>query len=133
MFRELGGFFGNIIVILYLLTILNFFVKYINKNYRKVLMKNEKIYQAFTKLMKFTIKRHKLFGILTVVFILLHFILQFTQFGLNIPGVIAALIMFVQVGFGIYGSKKKKRGKSWLWAHRIIAVILMIAILIHVS
>jgi len=133
MLEQLGGLFGGIVVLLYFMTILNYFVKFINRKYKNKLMKNEKFYKAFSKLMKFTIKRHKLFGTLTIAFILLHFILQFLQYGLNITGVIAATIMLIQVGLGIYGSKRKKRGKKWIVIHRTIAVVLLIAIVVHVA
>ncbi len=96
-------------------------------------MKNEKLYSAFTKIMKFIVKNHKIFGLLTIIFILLHFLIQFNLYGLRISGVIAAGIMLLQVGLGIYGSKAKKRGKAWLFLHRSIAVVLMIAIIVHTT
>jgi uncharacterized membrane protein len=132
MFDDLGGFFGGIIVVLYFLSILNYVVKFINKKFRTKLMKNEKLYQAFTKFMKFIIKKHKLFGMLTVAFILLHFSIQFTRYGFSITGAIAATVLLLQVGLGIYGSKMKKRSKLWLNLHRSIAVLLLIVIGIHI-
>lgn len=133
MAGELGEFFGGFIIFLYALTVLNYIVKFINKKFRDKLVKNQKFYQLFLKLMKFIIKHHKLFGVLTVVFILLHFALQFIQYGLSITGVIAAFIMLLQVVLGIYGFKMKKRSKPWLIAHRLIAVLLLIVIIIHVA
>jgi hypothetical protein len=132
MLKQLGEFMGTIIVILYSLTILNYIVKFINKKYRTQLMKNEVLYKYFMTLMKFVIQKHKLFGLLTILFILLHFTIQFNQYGLNIPGVIAACIMLLQVGLGIYGSITKKRSKPWLMVHRTIATVLLITIIIHV-
>jgi hypothetical protein len=116
MLNELGEFFGNIIIFLYILTVLNYFVKLINNKYRKIIVKN-----------------HKLFGYLTVIFILLHFAIQFSQHGLNNTGVIAAGILLLQVGIGIYGSKAKKRGRTWLMIHRTITVVLLIAIAVHIE
>ena len=131
MLREVGGFLGSMIVILYGLTILNFFVKFINKKFRHEMMKYEKPYQNYTFFMKFIIKNHRLFGKLTIIFILLHFALQYSQYGLNITGLIAALIMIVQIGVGLYGGKAKKRGHNWLLTHRTIAVLLLLIIAIH--
>jgi hypothetical protein len=83
--------------------------------------------------MKIIVKNHKLFGYLTVIFILLHFAIQFSQHGLNNTGVIAAGILLLQVGIGIYGSKAKKRGRTWLMIHRTITVVLLIAIAVHIE
>ncbi len=133
MFKEIGSLFGSITVLLYLLAILNYLVKFIYKKYRNELIINEKLYSSFTKFMKFIVKRHNLFGVLTIAFLLLHFLIQFSQYGLNTTGVIAAGIMLLQVGLGIYGSKVKKRGGTWLLMHRTIAVLILIAIGVHVE
>jgi len=53
--------------------------------------------------------------------------------GLSITGAVAASIEVLQILLGIYGSKVKKKGKYWLMAHRTIAVMLLIAILIHIE
>lgn len=133
MIGKLGEFFGELIVILYLLTILNYFVKLINRKYRNKIMQNKKLFSVFTKAMRFIVKNHKLFGLSTIIFILLHFFVQFSQYGLRISGVVAAGIMILQIGLGIYGSKVKKRGKVWLYLHRSIAVILAVAIMVHTA
>lgn len=131
MLSELGEFLGNIIIVLYVITILNYFVKFVFKNYRKLLAKNQTVYKLYTKLMRVIVKYHKWFGLLTILFILAHFSVQFSRYGLSIPGVIAAGTMALQIGLGIYGSKVKKRGKIWLISHRTLAVIVLIAIVVH--
>ncbi len=133
MLEELGGFLGSIIVVLYVLTILNYFVKFIFKNYRKLLSKYPIVLKVYTIMMKLIVKNHKLFGLLTILFILLHFLLQFSQYGINIAGTIAAGVMILQIMHGIYGSKVKKRSKTWLISHRTIAAALLIAIMIHTA
>jgi hypothetical protein len=132
MLYQLGALFGYIIIVLYVFTILNFFFKLVFKKCRKQLAKNQSVYKLYTKLMKVFVKYHKWFGLLTILFILAHFFVQFTQLYLSIPGVIAAGTMILQIGLGIYGSKAKKRGKIWLISHRSIAVLLLIAIVVHI-
>jgi len=132
MFEEIGGFIGYVIIVLYALTILNYFVKLINKKFREQIKKNVTFHKIFTKVMRFLIKQHKLFGVLTIAAILLHFYLQYNRIGLSITGVIAAGVMLLQVLLGIYGSKMKKRSHVWLIAHRSIAVLLAVTILIHI-
>jgi len=131
MLYQLGGPLGIIIIVLYGLTILNYFVKLIFKNYRKQLSKYPKFLKIYTVVMKLIVKYHKLFGLLTILFLLAHFLLQFSIFGLSITGTIAAGTMLLQIALGIYGSKVKKRSKIWLYSHRSIAVMLLIAIVVH--
>ncbi|MEI6579304.1 MAG: hypothetical protein WCN92_07545 [Eubacteriales bacterium] len=133
MLEGLGELLGSMIVILYVLTILNFFVKFIFKNYRKQLSKYPEVLKIYTIIMKLIVKNHKLFGLLTILFIIAHFLLQFSQYGLNIVGTIAAGAMTMQIMHGIYGSKMKKRSKIWLISHRTLAAVLLIAIAIHTA
>jgi len=131
--EETGEFFGTLTMLLYFLAILIYLVKFVNYNYSATLTKNPKLHNNFIKFMKFIVQRHKLFGVLTVSFLLLHFLIQFGRYGLNITGIIAAAIMLLQVGLGIYGDKALTRGGTWLSMHRIIAFLLLIAIGLHVE
>lgn len=133
MLKQIGGLLGNIVLILFLLALLNYVVKYINRNYRKQLMKNEAGYQLFTKVMRFTVKNHKYFGLTVIIFLLLHFAVQMSLYGISITGAIAAIFMLAQIGLGYYGSKAKNKGKTWLKAHRLIAVLLLISVLVHLA
>ncbi|HVJ47662.1 hypothetical protein [Desulfitobacterium sp.] len=111
MLKQIGALFGGVVYFLFVLTLLNFIVKYVNSKYRTQLMKNEEVYNLFKKLMKFTVKNHKRFGLMTIVFLLLHFAVQQSQYGMNITGSIAAVIMLAQIGLGVYGWKAKKKGE----------------------
>lgn len=131
MEQELGGFFGFLIILLYGLTVLNYVVKWVNKRYGAAMRTHEKGYSVFKKCMKIVIRNHKLFGLLTIVFLLTHFFIQFNQYGISMTGVVAAGVMVLQVLLGIYGSLTKNKGKGWLLVHRSIAVILLLTILSH--
>lgn len=131
--KEIGEFLGWLIIISYVLTILNFILKAVNKKYSKKISSSPNFRKYYNILMKFIVKNHKLFGLLTIVFILSHFLVQFLNMGLNIPGLIAAILMLCQIFLGMYGAYiNKKRTGLWFYAHRTIAVILAIAILIHI-
>jgi heme A synthase len=110
---------------------LNYVVKWINKRYGAAMKTHEKGYAFYKKFMRFIIRNHKLFGLLTIVFLLTHFFIQFNQFGLNTTGTVAAGVLVLQVLLGIYGSVNKQKGKIWLVAHRTIALILFLAIAAH--
>ncbi|WP_425804635.1 hypothetical protein ACHOLT_20595 [Desulfitobacterium sp. Sab5] len=133
MLKEIGGFLGDIVYILFLLALLNYVVKYINRKFRNQLLNNEAIYQLFIKLMKFTVKNHRYFGLMAIIFLLLHTAVQMSLHGINITGTIAVVIMLAEIGLGYYGSKVKKKGKTWLKAHRVISVLLLISIFIHLA
>ena len=129
MLSEYGGILGICIIILYVLTILNYVMKFLNKRFGQKL----KAYPAFTGSLKFIVRNHKLFGLLTVVFLLIHFLIQFNYYGLSVTGAIAAGVLLLQVALGIYGTKvQSKKKKTWLFSHRFIAVALLVAILVHV-
>ena len=131
--KELGEFLGWLIIISYGLTVLNFIVKAVNKKYSKQIAKNIKFKKHFTAVMRFIIKNHKFFGFATVGFILIHFAVQFTNRGLNITGLIAAIIMILQIFLGMYGAYiNKKRAGAWFYTHRTIAAVLLAAIFIHI-
>lgn len=133
MIYQLGRLLGSAIVVLYGLTVMNYVVKFINKKFRNTLKKNPTFFKGYNIFVKIIVKNHPLFGLLTILVLLSHFLIQFNYYGLNISGAIAAGIMILQVALGIYGSKTKKRGGTWLTMHRTIAVILLIAILIHIN
>ncbi len=129
---ELGEFFGILIIIFYSLAVLNFVIKFLNRHFKDTLKKNEKFYAFYMKLLKFLMKAHRYFGGATILLILVHFFIQYSQYGLNITGGIAASVMFLQIGLGVYGQVKKKKGKAWILIHRSIAALLLITILIHI-
>lgn len=130
--EELGGLFGYLIILFYALAVLNFCFKFLNRNYRDKLKKNESFYKTFMKILKLLVKYHRYFGGATIIFILIHFYLQFIRLGINITGCLAAVVMIIQILLGIYGQVKKPKGKVWIIFHRGIAALLLITILIHI-
>lgn len=129
----MGEFLGGTIIFFYILAMLKFVFKMINKAFAKLLRKNEKVYNVYKKIMLFFTKGHRIFGFLTFIAVITHFIIQFNNSGLSITGLIAALVMMLQVLLGIYGVKAKNKWKYWILLHRLIAVIIIVAIIIHVA
>ena len=85
-------------------------------------------------LMKVFVKNHRFFGMGTILILLLHFLVQFTTYGPNLTGTLAAILLFIQAGLGMYGSIKKKPRKGiWFIAHRIIAVFIVMAVILHLT
>ncbi|GAU78254.1 hypothetical protein [Fusibacter sp. 3D3] len=130
---DLGEFLGLLIITSYGLTLLSFLLKWKYKYFKKQINEITWIKDRFTKIMKFFVKYHRFFGFATVLFILMHFGVQFSRYGVNITGALAAGLMFLQVGIGVYGFKMAKRSKLWLWSHRTLAVVIGVAIWIHIN
>jgi hypothetical protein len=132
MSYQLGFFLGVSIVFFYSLSVLNFFVKYINKKYRSKINSNKKLKSVFNPFMKFIVKYHKLFGVLTAVALIAHFTVQYSLFGLNLTGALAGITLVLQVILGGYIYKKKKRKGIAFQSHRLVAILLLILMAIHI-
>ena len=132
MTYQLGFFLGVSIVVFYSLSVLNFIVKYINKRYRSIINSNPKLKSVFNPFMKFIVKNHKLFGLLTAVALIAHFTVQYSLFGLSTTGAMAGATLILQVFLGGYIYRKKIRKGFWFKFHRMLAFLLIIAIFIHV-
>jgi hypothetical protein len=132
MSYQLGFFLGVSIVVFYSLSVLNFIVKYINKKYRSRINSNPKLKSVFNPFMKFIVKNHKLFGLLTAVALTAHFTVQYSLFGLSLTGAMAGATLILQVFLGGYIYRKKKRKGIVFQSHRLIAILLLILMAIHI-
>lgn len=133
--REMAGLFGWIGVWGYVIALLNFFIKYINKKYINKLPKDkQKFIGIYRGIMKFVVKYHKIAGIIASISIVIHFYLMYSFRGLSISGLIAAVVMWIVFTLGIYGFgiNKNMRG-SWVKIHRILSFILIVLIIFHVG
>ena len=83
-------------------------------------------------LMKIFVKNHEYFGLATAAFLILHLLIQFSLFGINATGSIAAALLLFQVLLGLYASLKHKPRKGmWFTVHRTISLLLMVGIAFH--
>lgn len=129
---ELGGFLGWLAILLFVGAIANYIVKFINKKWGKRISASPVSKKFMTVLMKIFVRNHKYFGFGAFIALLLHFILQFLNFGFSISGIIAAALLICQVILGLYATVKKKGRKgAWFIAHRIIAALLILGIAFH--
>lgn len=131
---NLGELLGWLLVITLTSTILNYCIKFVNKHFGKSIQKNETAKNVMKFLMKVFVKNHRFFGMGTIVILLLHFLVQFTTYGPNLTGTLAAILLFIQAGLGMYGSIKKKPRKGiWFIEHRFIAVFIVMAVILHLT
>lgn len=129
---EIGGLFGWITILFFGATLLNFILKFINKKFSKQIAQNQSIKPIFSFLTKLFVRYHRVWGFLTILTLVCHFLIQFNIFGVNISGAIAASILFIQALLGLYGAYKAKNRKGiWFVSHRFISILLIFAIFVH--
>jgi cytochrome b561 len=132
--REVAEMLGSVVVGGFIFVMLNFFLKFINKSFVSKLPKDKKKYKdTYLLIMKFVVKYHKLAGILISVAIIIHLVLMSVFIRISITGIIAFFLMFSVFILGLYGAFINKNYKGiWLKIHRVLAFLLILAIIIHV-
>lgn len=128
---------GTITALLVLFSAFNYLIKGINKKYRKEIQ-SSKYKNVFNILMKFTVKNHKLIGLLAIVTGSVHGLYQLNAYGYQIgigfilAGVTTLAFIYIQGILGIYGYKIKKSKRGlWFYNHRFVAVIILLALVLH--
>ncbi|WAW15408.1 hypothetical protein [Peptostreptococcus equinus] len=130
--ETIAKFFGFLALGSFGATVMNFITKYIKKNFYQYIKKYKIVDKYFPILVTIFVKYHKIWGLMAVGGLLLHFSIMWTINGISITGIIAGCILGLQVLLGIYGSKqKKKRSGAWFILHRIISLLLIVTILGH--
>lgn len=130
---SVGRILGWLIVTGYALTVLNYFVKFVNRKWIMAMPKEAPTRIKYQSFMRIIVKNHRYFGIFTSIMLITHFILQYLSWGFYVTGLIAGSLMIVQGSLGAYGTYvKKKKSGPWLIVHRTVAVLLFIGMVIHV-
>ena len=132
--EELGDLTGLLIIGLFVLEAFRFVLKQVFKHYGKWIKENTKFHPALQKVMALNRTFHPWIGYLIVLLIPVHVAIQ-TGFQYFSPsGLVAGLLMTTEVIIGFLGEKvlKKPRPKAWVWAHRLMPIAVMVAILIHI-
>lgn len=132
--RELGELMGWMTVFLFMATLMNFVLKYMNKNYAKAINAVPLAKKFMPLFMKIFVRNHRLWGALAVLSLLTHFYIQYSNYGVSISGAIAGSLMLSQLALGMYGAfVKKKRQGLWFHSHRAVSVVIILGILMHLG
>ncbi|NLM78425.1 MAG: hypothetical protein GX173_10115 [Ruminococcaceae bacterium] len=127
-----GSLFGWLITIGLFLTLLNFPVKVVYKAAIARLPRESKEKKIYTLLQKQIVTHHRFFALFTTVMLVAHVLIQLMYRWFSWTGLAAAILMVINGFLGGYGHYiKKKKRSAWFTAHRIVAVLLIIAILVH--
>jgi hypothetical protein len=131
---EFGELFGSLTIFFFVMTMLNYVVKFMNRTLSKEIGKYPGFKKIWMKLTRVLIKYHKYFGFATVTSLLIHFALQSNFKWMSASGLVAGGILLLQLGLGMYGAFiNKQRKGTWFVAHRMVSLALVVAILMHVS
>ncbi|MFL0197466.1 hypothetical protein ACJDU8_18130 [Clostridium sp. WILCCON 0269] len=132
--RGIAGLLGWIGAWGYVIALLNYFMKYINKKYINKLSKEKEQYKkVYRFIMRYVVKYHKVAGVVASAAVILHLYFMYTFIGISIPGLVAGATMLMVLVLGAYGIfiNKNFRG-SWVKVHRVLAFTLIVLIGFHV-
>jgi hypothetical protein len=123
--------FGAIAIVLFVLALMNFALKWTYRNYPKYFKKHPKYAKVHLALMKPFVKMHKWVGIGAVAAMDAHIVLAFIERGFNISGAVTAVLLLAQMFIGMFGAWAKPKSKTWLVIHRVVAISAVVALLVH--
>ena len=126
-----GTALGIAVIVLYVLAALNAPAKPMLKKAKTIASSHPGLGKTMESFARFLMKNHRILGRAAAVFLVVHASVQFFRYGPSPTGIAAALLLVVQVTIGAYIAKTKKRG-GWLIAHRLTALLLPAAMIIHI-
>jgi len=128
-----ASIFGWVVVAGVLFSAANYFFKLLSRKWVAKTDSNLSIRKKYLGFLKGYLRFHPFIGFMTSIGFVVHFILQYLNWGFFLTGVIAGSLLIFQTVLGFFGYlfKHKKRG-LWFYIHRSIAIVLMIAIAVHI-
>lgn len=90
--------------------------------------------RAFLAFQKFIVRFHRFFAGFATLMLIVHLIIQLQYRWLSVTGLVAAILMAANGFLGGYGHYiRKKKPSAWLYVHRSIAVMAVLAIIFHIT
>lgn len=129
--EEIGGAFGEIGLLCIIFLVLRPILQAVVDSLRK---RGKTLPNWLKKTSQFVTKNHRYVGIVALVAIALHFILQYLNYSVvPVAGLIAFLLLAVQtvLGFGLTRQKDKERRKKMALVHRVLGIAIVVAVIIH--
>ena len=129
--EEIGGAFGEIGLLCIIFLVLRPILQAVVDSLRK---KGKTLPTWLKKTSQFVTRNHRYAGLVALVAIALHFILQYLNYSVvPVAGLIAFLLLAVQtvLGFGLTRQKDKERRKKMALVHRVLGIAIVVAVIIH--
>ena len=129
--EEIGGAFGEIGLLCIFFLVLRPILQAVVDSLRK---RGKTLPTWLKKTSQFVTRNHRYAGLVALVAIALHFILQYLNYSVvPVAGLIAFLFLAVQtvLGFGLTRQKDKERRKKMALVHRVLGIAIVVAVIIH--
>jgi len=129
--EEIGGAFGGIGLFCIIFLVLRPILQAVVESLRK---RGKTLPIWLKKMSQFMTKNHRYAGLVALVAIALHFILQYLNYrDVPVAGLIAFLLLAVQtvLGFGMTRQKDKERRKKMALLHRVLGIAIVVAVMVH--
>ena len=129
--EEIGGAFGELGLLCIIFLVLRPILQAVVESLRK---RGKTLPTWLKKTSQFVTKNHRYAGIVALVAIAVHFILQYLNYNVvPVAGLIAFLLLAVQtvLGFGLTRQKDKERRKKMALEHRVLGIAIVVAVIIH--
>ena len=129
--EEIGGAFGEIGLLCIIFLVLRPILQAVVDSLRK---KGKTLPTWLKKTSQFVTRNHRYAGLVALVAIALHFILQYLNYrDVPVAGLIAFLLLAVQtvLGFGMTRQKDKERRKKMALLHRVLGIAIVVAVMVH--
>lgn len=129
--EEIGGAFGGIGLFCIIFLVLRPILQAVVESLRK---RGKTLPIWLKKMSQFMTKNHRYVGLVALVAIALHFILQYLNYrDVPVAGLIAFLLLAVQtvLGFGMTRQKDKERRKKMALLHRVLGIAIVVAVMVH--
>lgn len=129
--EEIGGAFGELGLLCIIFLVLRPILQAVVESLRK---RGKTLPNWLKKTSQFVTKNHRYAGIVALVAIAVHFILQYLNYSVvPVAGLIAFLLLAVQtvLGFGLTRQKDKERRKKMALGHRVLGIAIVVAVIIH--
>lgn len=129
MIHLVGGLFGVVTIVCLLGLVARPALTQYNQDMRK---KGKTLSEGYLRVYRWLIKNHRMIGIVAVLSVFLHFLLQLLFVSISVTGALAAALLAVQGGLGLFmarqkGEKRQKLAK----AHRTVGVLILTGVVLH--
>lgn len=131
---EYGSLFGWLIISGLVLTLMNYPVKRVYRKWISGMDRASGFRRAFLSFQKIIVRFHRFFAGFATLMLIVHLIIQLQYRWLSVTGLVAAILMAANGFLGGYGHYiRKKKPSAWLYVHRSIAVMAVLAIIFHIT
>jgi hypothetical protein len=128
-----GIFLGWLLVAGFIWGGMKYLLRAIYQKKIKELPADSQLRKNYSAFLDVVVRTHQYVPLYLITVLLIHFMLEMVHQGFYFWGFLAGCLMLTMVVLGTYGTiVKSEKISTWFYAHRTIAVLLLIISLIHI-